>query len=312
MVRATVLIPTYDHADLLLRSVASAQRQSVADIEIFVIGDGVPERTRDIMVDLGRADRRIRFFDHPKGPRHGEVYRAAALEHATGRIVCYLSDDDLWLPDHVERMEQLLDGADIGHSMHLEANEDGSLHANFFDLALPRHRELLMRYEIGFGLTFGAHTLSAYRRLPHGWRTTPPEVATDLYMWHQFLDQSWCRTASLLRPTALHFASPLRRGWTLEQRLIEIDRWVPRLAEPDIQGSLALMLLAQLARTYGQLLPLERELEAATANLAVLQRRYRWLGDRQTALLQSRSWRWTGPLRAIVDACRRRTGPHRP
>src|SRR5258707_876027 len=125
MVKATVLIPTYDHVDLLLRSVASAQRQRLADIEIFVIGDGVPERTRDIMVGLGRADRRIRFFDNPKGPRHGEVHRAAALEHATGRIVCYLGDDDLWLPDHVESMDQLLDGADIGHSMHLEALEDG-------------------------------------------------------------------------------------------------------------------------------------------------------------------------------------------
>ena len=63
MVRATVLIPTHDHADLLLRSVASAQRQCVADIEIFVVGDGVPERTRDIMVDLGRADRAILNLD---------------------------------------------------------------------------------------------------------------------------------------------------------------------------------------------------------------------------------------------------------
>ena len=173
-------------------------------------------------------------------------------------------------------------------------------------------RSVLMRHEVGFGLTFGAHTLTAYRRLPHGWRTTPPEVATDLYMWHQFLDQSWCRTASLLRPTALHFASPLRRGWTLEQRLAEIDRWVPRLTEPDFQGSLALMLLAQLAGSYGQLLLLQRDLEAAAATVAALQRKCAWLGNRQRALLQSRSWRWTGPLRTIVDACRRRAGPDRP
>src|SRR5882724_3504899 len=137
MVRATVLIPTHDHADLLLRSVASAQRQSVSAIEIFVIGDGAPDRTREIVAGLGRADPRIRFFDHPKGPRHGEVYRAEALRQARGRIVCYLGDDDLWLPDHVERMERLLDTADFGHSMHVEAAEDGSLHVHLFDLALP-------------------------------------------------------------------------------------------------------------------------------------------------------------------------------
>ena len=292
MVRATVLIPTHDHADLLLRSVASAQRQSVAAIEIFVIGDGVPDRTREIMADLGRADPRIRFFDHPKGPRHGEIHRAEALQQARGRIVCYLGDDDLWLPDHVECMERLLDAADFGHSMHLEAAEDGSLHAHLFDLALPLNREPLMRRnENGFGL-------------PHGWRTAPPDVPTDLYMWQQFLGQDWCRARSLMRPTALHFASPSRRRWTLEQRLAELDRWVPRLAEPGIQGSLALMVLAQSAGYYGQKHSLRRRLDVATASLATHQFALAALEARHAATLQSRSWRWTGPLRRIVNAAR--------
>ena len=40
-------------------------------------------------------DERVRFLDFPKGARHGELNRHEALREARGRIVCYLSDDDL-------------------------------------------------------------------------------------------------------------------------------------------------------------------------------------------------------------------------
>src|SRR5436309_1083330 len=99
---ATVLIPTHDHAPLLRHSLASVQEQSVEDIEIFVIGDGVTDETRALVAGLATDDPRIRFFDHPKAPRHGEILRHAALAEARGEIVCYQADDDLWLPGHLE------------------------------------------------------------------------------------------------------------------------------------------------------------------------------------------------------------------
>ena len=61
------------------------------------------------------ADPRVRFFDLPKGERHGERNRHLALAEAAGRIVCYLSDDDLLLPRHVATMLELLEGADFAH-----------------------------------------------------------------------------------------------------------------------------------------------------------------------------------------------------
>ncbi len=64
------------------------------------------------------------------------------------------------------------------------------------DLALEPFRRLMLRGMNHIPLSCGAHTLAAYRRLPHGWRTTPPELATDLYMWQQFLEQPWCRARS--------------------------------------------------------------------------------------------------------------------
>ena len=85
MIEATILIPTFDHGPTLNRSVASALDQTVKEIEVFVVGDGVSDPTRDIVAELRSRDHRIRFFDHPKGPRNGEIHRHAALQDARGR-----------------------------------------------------------------------------------------------------------------------------------------------------------------------------------------------------------------------------------
>jgi hypothetical protein len=246
---ATVVIPTHDHADTLLYSVASARAQTVADIEIFVVGDGVPDRTRELMAELARSDPRIRFFDSPKGPRHGELHRAAALEQARGRCVCYLCDDDLWLPSHLEVLCGALREADFAHTIELVAPPDGELpRANGFDLGHPPDRRLLLEDNAGVGLSCAGHTLSAYRRLPHGWRTTPEPIHTDIYMWRQFLAEPWCRAVSVAVPTVLKFVAPLRKGWSLERRVAELSQWSERVAAPGYAGRLAGDLLRAVWR----------------------------------------------------------------
>jgi len=72
-------------------------------MEILVVGDGAPPYTRDLVRSFANSDSRIRFFEFPKGERRGEAHRAVVLEHqASGQIVCYCADDDLWLPFHLE------------------------------------------------------------------------------------------------------------------------------------------------------------------------------------------------------------------
>ena len=133
------------------------------------------------------SDRRVRFFDFPKAPGRGEGSRHAALQEARAPLVCYLSDDDLLLAEHVAEMAQLLDGADFAHSAPVIVDRDGSLEYLPIDLAQPAFRSLLLRGGWNaISLSGAAHTLDAYRRLPHGWRPAPPGVWSDLYMWQQF------------------------------------------------------------------------------------------------------------------------------
>lgn len=233
---------------MLLHSVGSALAQTVTDLEVFIVGDGVPEITRPVVAELTRQDARVRFFDNPKGPRHGEIHRHAALSEARGEVVCYLSDDDLWLPDHVETMCGLLADADFTHALPLKVEPDGTLGRWTVDLSLPYFQELLLSGENRIPLSCGAHTLDMYRRLPFGWRMTPAETFTDLYMWQQFLAQPESRARSGTRPTVLVFPSPKRQDWSLEERLAELEYWGGKIADPTWRERFKGDLLDHLVR----------------------------------------------------------------
>ncbi|MFC1681521.1 glycosyltransferase family 2 protein [Pseudomonadota bacterium] len=223
--RATVLIPTFNHECLLYQSVGSVLEQTVSDIEVFIVGDGVPDRTREIVAELKQRDDRVYFFDHPKGPRFGEAYRHGVLQHATGEIVCYLSDDDIYMADHVEYMLELLGRADFCNTLCMYIDGDGAINYGPVDMADPSFRRQELEGRGMVSLTMGAHTLDMYRRLPYGWRTTPDNISTDLYMWQQFLAITDCRAASGIKPTAIRFPNIFREHRSLAERFDELENW---------------------------------------------------------------------------------------
>lgn len=239
MVKATVIIPTHDHHDMILRAVASVKRQTVQEFEVFIIGDGVSDQTRELVAHLCEADKRFRFFDNPKGLRTGETHRHAALQEAKGEVVCYLADDDLWLPGHLATMLEAGRNADFFHSLHVGIHPKKGLHFLPADLEDESERQLMCNTLTNrFGLSFGGHTLAAYRSLPFGWRTAPDGVPTDLHMWRQFLLEPGVRAKTLFLATALNFAALSRQGWSHLQRLQELDKWLSESGAADFQMKL--------------------------------------------------------------------------
>ncbi len=230
---ATVLVPTHTHADTLRYSVPTALRQSVRDIEVFIVGDGVGDDTRQIAAELVASDPRVRFFDFPKGENRGERHRHEVLAEARGEIVCYLFDDDLWLPNHVEVMQQMLSDADFAFAPCVVVEASGALRACTVDLSSWIERYLFThpRSSTCSVPTAAAHTMALYRRLPWGWRPAPRGVAPDKYMWAQCLSVTGCRTRSASTATSLVFPDPPRRGWPTSARLEELAAWTRRLHE---------------------------------------------------------------------------------
>lgn len=220
VIAATVVVPTTgDRGPLLRYSVDSILRQTVQGIEVFIIGDGIDERTRRIIDQLIASDPRVRLFDHPKHERRGEIYRHQALQSARGKIICYLCDRDLMLRNHVEVMVSALKSVDLCSTLPVTRSSNGAFDVWPYEILAAGNRLTDSR----FGLSMGAHSLEAYANLPYGWRTTPLEEYTDRYMWQQFLDHG-ARTRRIQIPTIIYLPRGTHPGLPTQERLAEIEK----------------------------------------------------------------------------------------
>lgn len=255
-VKATVLIPTTkDRAPVLPFSVRSVLNQSIKEIEVFIIGDGVDEKTRDVIHDLMKEDERIFFFDHQeKGPRRGEIYRHEALiNHAKGTIVCYLLDRDLMLTDHVKSMYANLEKHNFSVQTSIDIAEDSTIKyvykkilGTYVNNDLGKKSEALL--DAWFTFSQVGHTLDFYKKLPFGWRTTPDKYATDVYMWRQFTNHPDLSFISTMEATILYFQRGGHPGWPAERRAEELKKYYPILQNKQEVDKLVLKATTELMR----------------------------------------------------------------
>ncbi|HEX8664740.1 MAG TPA: glycosyltransferase family 2 protein [Beijerinckiaceae bacterium] len=222
----SVVMPTHNHAGLIHSAIRTALAQSYENFELLIVGDGVPDETRAIVAEYRTRDHRVLFFDRPKGPRFGEIHRHEVLtQHARGSLVCYLADDDIWLPHHLAHMCDLLRDADFAQGFRVTITGEGAVFVGDGHFAVPGHREELLNGRNFVGLSAAGHTMALYRRAPHGWRTTPDGVPTDWYMWHQLLALEPCRAVTGSRPSVVGLAEALRPGWSFTRRRDELLHW---------------------------------------------------------------------------------------
>ncbi len=105
----SVVIPCYNAASTIERTLASVRAQTHGNLEILVVDDGSTDATADIVEALVEADGRIRLFRQPNAGV--AAARNRAMEEAEGAYLAPIDADDTWLPDkialQVARMEEL-------------------------------------------------------------------------------------------------------------------------------------------------------------------------------------------------------------
>lgn len=91
----SVIIPIFNRANVIKRSINSVLNQSYQQLEIILWDDG---STDDIARKVGEIqDERLHFYSEAN---HGASYaRNRAIEQAKGEWIAFLDSDDEWLPD---------------------------------------------------------------------------------------------------------------------------------------------------------------------------------------------------------------------
>ncbi len=103
----SVIMPVYNCAGTVARAIASAQRQTLRDLEIVVVDDCSTDGTWGVVQAMAAADPRIRPVRLAQNVGAGGA-RNAALDHATGAWIAVLDADD-WYEE--ARLESLLGAA---------------------------------------------------------------------------------------------------------------------------------------------------------------------------------------------------------
>lgn len=97
----SVIIPTHNRAELLVRAIKSVQNQTRKVDEIIVVSDGSTDNTAEVMQRLCAEDSRIRFIEYHPGI-NGNHARNVGIESVNGEYLAFIDDDDEWMPHKTE------------------------------------------------------------------------------------------------------------------------------------------------------------------------------------------------------------------
>ena len=128
----SVVIPTFQRPQLVLRAVESVLQQTLTDLEVIVVVDGRDDATRESLGALHDP----RLVVHVPGQHLGNAEaRNAGVALARSRWIAFLDDDDAWLPSKLERQLPMAMGATC---MHPIVSCRVLVHGQFGDMVWPR------------------------------------------------------------------------------------------------------------------------------------------------------------------------------
>jgi glycosyltransferase involved in cell wall biosynthesis len=96
----SVVVPCFNAARTLLRTLRSAQRQTYRNLEILIVDDGSTDSTHEIATKFAANDPRARVLMQPNSGV--AAARNLGIAHAQGEYIAPLDADDLWAPQKVE------------------------------------------------------------------------------------------------------------------------------------------------------------------------------------------------------------------
>lgn len=103
--KVTIIIPVYNGANFLSQAIESALSQTYENLEIIVVNDGSSDNGESERVALAYKDK-ITYYSKPNGGVSSALN--FALERMNGEWFSWLSHDDLYYPEKIEKQIEFL------------------------------------------------------------------------------------------------------------------------------------------------------------------------------------------------------------
>jgi glycosyltransferase involved in cell wall biosynthesis len=100
-VSVSIIMPTYNRGYEIIESIKSVLNQKYKDYELIIINDGGADGVKEI-TDSFRSDK-IKYYKLKKNMGLSGALNAGILR-AQGKYIAYLDDDDVYYPEHLEKL----------------------------------------------------------------------------------------------------------------------------------------------------------------------------------------------------------------
>jgi glycosyltransferase involved in cell wall biosynthesis len=106
----SVIITSYNRAELLREAIQSVIEQSFGDYEIVIVDDGSKDHSLEVIESFRKADPdRIWLFMHDNQSNRGvQETHLLGIAKARGEFVAFLDNDDRWTPNYLASKVDLL------------------------------------------------------------------------------------------------------------------------------------------------------------------------------------------------------------
>jgi len=102
----SIVLTTYNRGSHIKPTIESVMQQTFDDFELIVVGDGCNDSTEHVVKSLGLKKIAWKNLEQNSGSQ--SFPNNEGIRHSRGNWICYLGHDDIWEPDHLARLREVI------------------------------------------------------------------------------------------------------------------------------------------------------------------------------------------------------------
>lgn len=138
----TAIIPLYNGQSFIEESLNSVLAQTRKPSEILVVDDGSTDGGPELVERIAKTNPTVKLLRKPNGGQSSA--RNYGVKHSTGKLIALLDQDDVWYPNHIERLIRSFEDPNRPHKLGWvysnldEIDRDGNMMVRHF-LPMDHH-----------------------------------------------------------------------------------------------------------------------------------------------------------------------------